>query len=175
MLRACSSSTLAHYSLLCVLLNSPQSPPIPVQELVPDSLPLPSVVALEADWAAAICQAGIDALVELPLPLVNPGGRLKFCAGFLGASVVVAAAAAGVGVLELSGTLSTVADAGVVGVEVDDRPAGSVLPDERGNELPVVLVPVAGEALGAILWETSVLRLVSSVLISDNRLSVRVF
>lgn len=143
---------------------------------MPDSLPLPSVVALEADWAAAICQAGIDALVELPLPLVNPGGRLKLCAGFLGASVVVVAAtAAGVGVLELSGTLSTVADAGVVGVEVDDRPAGSVLPDERGNELPVVLVPVAGEALGAILWETSVLRLVSSVLISDNRLSVRVF
>lgn len=141
---------------------------------MPDSLPLPSVVGLEADWAAAICQAGIDALVELPLPLVNPGGRLKLCAGFLGASVV-AVAAAGVGVLELSGTLSTVAGAGVVGVEVDDRPAGSVLPDERGNELLVVLVPVAGEALGAILWETSVLRLVSSVLISDNRLSVRVF
>lgn len=120
------------------------------------------VDALEADWAAAICQAGIDALVELLPPLENPAGLLKeLCARLFGGSVAVAVVA---GVLGVSGTLSTVA------AGVEDRPAARVPPGERGNELVV-----AGEELGAILWETNVLRLVSSVLISANRLSVRLF
>lgn len=81
----------------------------------------------------------MDALVELLAPAAPEGLLKELCGTLFGGS-----AATGGGVLEGSGTLSTVAAVGAVGVE--DRPAARVPPGDRANE-----AVAAGDEVGAIL------------------------